>query len=142
MVPNDSVQAIAQVRVQQRWAAPDVYVLNDGEVDGADIARSFVVAAQAAQACDVAGTRRSSRDATSYTVARGGHRAEAPDCVLIAADTESGAVLLTTDLAAAMPTVKIFGTAGLAESTFAIPSQGGIPLSVDPRVVITSPRSG
>ena len=41
-----------------------------------------------------------------------------------------------------MPTVKIFGTAGLAESTYADPSQGGIPLSVDSRVVITSPALG
>jgi branched-chain amino acid transport system substrate-binding protein len=61
---------------------------------------------------------------------------------MIAADTESGAALLTTDLAAAMPTVKIFGTAGLAESTFADPSLGGIPVSIDPRVVLTSPTLG
>ena len=42
----------------------------------------------------------------------------APECVLISADTESGAVPLTTALAEAMPEVKIFGTSGLAESTF------------------------
>jgi len=66
-------------------------------------------------------------------------RSTAPDCVLIAADTESGAVLLTTQIAAAMPDVRIFGTADLAESTYYDPNEGGIPLSVDPRVVLTSP---
>ena len=38
-----------------------------------------------------------------------------------------------------MPDLKIFGTAGLAETTFANPADGGIPLSVDPQVVLTSP---
>ena len=82
------------------------------------------------------------RDATSYTALASGLAKLAPDCVLIAADTESGAALLTADLAAAMPTVKIFGTAGLAESTYADPAEGGIPLSVDSRVVLTSPALG
>ena len=63
----------------------------------------------------------------------------APECVLISADTESGAVPLTTALAAAMPEVKIFGTSGLAETTYWNPADGGIPLWVDPQVVLTAP---
>jgi len=138
VVPNDRVQAIAQVRVQQEMGCASTYVLDDGEVDGSDAARSFVVAAQAAH-LRLAGVGTFPRDATSYQALATGIAQTAPDCVMIAADTESGAVLLTSDLAAAMPTVKIFGTAGLAETTYADPSHGGIPLSVDPRVVLTSP---
>jgi branched-chain amino acid transport system substrate-binding protein len=138
VVPGDRIQAIAQVLVQQEMGCASTFVLNDGEVDGADAARSFEVAAQAAH-LRLAGFGTFVRDATSYKSLASGIAQIAPDCVLIAADTESGAVLLTTDLAAAMPTVKIFGTAGLAETTYANPSQGGIPLSVDPRVVLTSP---
>jgi branched-chain amino acid transport system substrate-binding protein len=41
-----------------------------------------------------------------------------------------------------MPDVKLFGSAGLAETTFADPTQGGIPLSVDPRILITAPTLG
>jgi len=141
VVPNDRIQAIAQVRVQQEMGCTSTYVLNDGEVDGSDAARSFVVAAQAAH-LRLAGLATFVRDATSYTSLASGIAKVAPDCVLIAADTESGAVLLTTDLAKAMPTVKIFGSAGLAESTYADPAQGGIPVSVDPRVVVTSPTLG
>ena len=87
-------------------------------------------------------SRRSSRNATSYKSLAAAVAQIAPGCVLIAADTESGAVLLTTEIAAAMPEVKIFGTADLAESTYSDPEQGGIPLSVDPRVVLTSPTLG
>jgi branched-chain amino acid transport system substrate-binding protein len=138
VVPNDRIQAIAQVRVQKGMGCTSTYVLNDGEVDGADAARSFEVAAMAAH-LRLAGVAEFVRDAKSYTALATGIAKVAPDCILIAADTESGAVLLTTQLAAAMPDVKIFGTAGLAETTFANPADGGIPLSIDPQVVITAP---
>lgn len=143
VVPNDRIQAIAQVRVQQEMGCASTFVLNDGEVDGLDAARSFAVAAEAAH-LHLAGSPMFVRQAKSYKALASGiaHMSNPPDCVMIAADTESGAAQLTADLAAAMPTVKIFGTAGLAESTFADPSQGGIPLSVDPRVIVTSPALG
>ena len=89
--------------------------------------------------CDSRASQTFVRDAKSYKALATGIAHVAPDCVLIGADTESGAVLLTTQLAAAMPDVKIFGTAGLAETTFANPADGGIPLSIDPQVVVTSP---
>jgi branched-chain amino acid transport system substrate-binding protein len=138
VVPNDSVQAIAQVRAQKSMGCTKVYVLNDGEVDGADAARSYDVAALAA-GLHVIGDQIFPRDATSYQALATGIAQLRPNCVLIAADTESGAVLLTRQVAAAMPEVKIFGTQGLAEPTFFNPAQAGIPLSVDPQVVLTTP---
>ena len=36
----------------------------------------------------------------------------------------------------------LFGTAAVAESTFTDPSEGGIPLTLDPRVLLTSPALG
>lgn len=141
VVPNDTVQAIAQVRVQQSLGCRRIYVLDDGEVDGADTARSYLVAAQRA-GLSVIGIQAFARGATSYKPLALGVAQMHPDCLLISADTESGAVPLTTQLAAAMPGVKLFGSAGLAETTYADPAHGGIPLAVDPRVVITAPTLG
>ena len=138
VVPNDSVQANAQVRVQKSMGCQTTYVLNDGEVDGADAARTFAVAAHVA-GLRMAGFQAFPRNAKSYTALAAGVAQTHPDCVLISADTESGAVLLTTALAAAMPDVKIFGTAGLAESTYTDPAQGGIPAAIDSRVLLTAP---
>lgn len=59
------------------------------------------------------------------------------DCALISAITENNAVRLTRQLASLLPKLKIFGTAGLAESTYTEPAQGGIPSSIDPRVMLT-----
>jgi branched-chain amino acid transport system substrate-binding protein len=139
VVPNDMVQSIAQVHAQRGLGCAKTYVLDDGEVDGADAARSFEVAAQRA-GLRVVGTQAFPRDAPNYTAVASGVAQTHPDCVLISADAESGAVGLTTQLAATMPDVKIFGSAGLAESTYTDPAQGGIPASIDPRVVLTAPN--
>lgn len=142
VVPNDSVQAIAQVRLQRSMGCRTTYVLDDeGEVDGADTARSFEVAAQAAH-LRIAGIATFARRAADYRSVVAAVVHVSPDCVLISADTESGAVLLTKQLAQAAPGAKIFGSAGLAESTYADPAEGGIPLSVDSSVLITVPTLG
>jgi branched-chain amino acid transport system substrate-binding protein len=141
VVPNDTVQALAQVRAQQTMGCHATYVLDDGEVDGADGARSFGLAAQAAH-LHLVGLQAFPRNATSYQSLAAGVAQTHPDCVLISADAESGAVLLTEQLAAAMPDAKIFGSAGLAESTYTDPAQGGIPSSIDSRVVLTAPTLG
>jgi branched-chain amino acid transport system substrate-binding protein len=138
VVPNDSVQAIAQVRVQKSMGCTRVYVLDDGEVDGADAARSYALAT-AGTGLRMLRIQAFPRDATSYASLASGVAALRPDCVLISADPESGAVLLTTQLIAAMPDVRIFGMAGLAESTYFDPAQGGLPASDDPQVILTAP---
>jgi branched-chain amino acid transport system substrate-binding protein len=138
VVPNDTVQSLAQVRAQRGLGCDTTYVLNDGEVDGADAARTFDLAAQKA-GLRVVGLQAFPRDAPNYKALAAGVAQKHPDCVLISADAESGAVGLTTQLAATMPKVKIFGSAGLAESTYTDHAQGGIPTSLDSRVVLTAP---
>ncbi len=138
VVPNDAIQAIAQVRVQQSAGCHRTYVLNDGEVDGGDAARSFELAARAAH-LSVVGGQAYPRQALSYAALATGAAQYRPDCVLISGDTESGAVRLTAQLAATMPNVEIFGSAGLAETSYINPEQGGIPASIASRVVLTVP---
>ncbi len=101
-------------------------MLDDGEVDGQDTATTFAVAAQRG-GLHVAGSQPFDPHATDYrslatTVAQTG-----ADCVFISAITESNAVLLTKQIAAAMPNAKIFGSAGVAESTYTDASLGRDP---------------
>jgi branched-chain amino acid transport system substrate-binding protein len=58
--------------------------------------------------------------------------------VLIAAIANSGVLLLAKQLAAAVPSARIFATAGMAQSTFA----HGIPAALASRLWITSPALG
>jgi branched-chain amino acid transport system substrate-binding protein len=136
IVPSDAVQAVVQVRLQKNLGCTKTYVLDDGEVDGSDTAASFQVAAHTG-GLKVVGIQAFDPHATDYRPVAASIAQSRADCVLISALTESNAVLLTKQVAAALPDVRIFGSAGVAESTFTNPLQGGLPEGLDPRVMVT-----
>lgn len=136
LVPSDAIQALAQVRLQKSVGCRRTYVLDDGEVDGVDTAASFAATAQSA-GLQVAAVQAFDAKATDYTSMAAAVAQSGSDCVLISAITESHAVLLTRQLAASVPQARIFGSAGVAESTYTDPLQGGIPAALDSRVLIT-----
>jgi branched-chain amino acid transport system substrate-binding protein len=141
VVPTDVVQARVQVEIQQQSGCHKTYVVEDEEVDGQDMADSFQPAAQAA-GLTIAGVQVFPRGASDYsalaqTVAQSG-----ADCVLISAITDSGAVLVARQIAAALPSAKLFGASGVAQSSFTDPALGGIPLTLDPRLLMTLPPPG
>jgi len=136
VVPNDSVQAVAQVGLQRSAGCKSTYVLDDGQFDGEDFAASFQLAAQSAR-LPVAAVQAFEPRATDYTPLASAVAQTGADCVLISATPEDNAALLTKQVAAALPNAKLFGSAGLAESTYTDPQAGGIPSSLDPRILIT-----
>ena len=138
IVPNDSVQAVAQLKLQQREGCTNTYVLDDGEVDGHDGATSFMLAAQHSP-IHVVGSQSFDPNASDYRSLATGVKSAHANCVLISAITDSNAAAVTNAIAVAMPSAKIFGSAGLAESTFADAAQGGISTTLDPQVMITAP---
>jgi branched-chain amino acid transport system substrate-binding protein len=141
VVPNDAIQANVQVQLQLSLGCHRVYVLDDGEVDGQDMADSFQLVARS-EGLTVVAVQAFERKAVDYSGLARSVAQTGADCVLISALTESGAALVTKQIAAAMPAARIFGTAGVAESTFVSPADGGIPLGLDPRVLLTSPALG
>jgi branched-chain amino acid transport system substrate-binding protein len=136
IIPSDAVQAHAQVRLQRSLGCTKTFVLEDGEVDGEDASTSFSLAAQAG-GLPVAAVQAFDTKATDYSSLAAAIAQTGSNCVLISAITDNNAVTLTKQLAAKLPTIKIFGTAGLAESTYVDPALGGIPTQIDPRVWIT-----
>jgi branched-chain amino acid transport system substrate-binding protein len=137
VVPSDAVQAAVQARLQRSMGCTKTYVLDDDEVDGRDIAQSFEVAAKSA-GLNIVGTQEYQPRVTDYTSLASGIAQTGANCVMLGAVTQNNAVLVTRRLAAALPNALIFGSAGLAESTYVDPALGGIPLSLDPRVVLTA----
>jgi branched-chain amino acid transport system substrate-binding protein len=141
VVPNDSVQAAAQVALQRSAGCKRTYVLDDSEVDGEDTAASFQLAAQAA-GLQVTAVQTFDPRASDYTSLAAAVAQTGANCVLISASTEDNAVLVTKQVAAALPNAKLFASARLAESTYTDPGHGGLPLSLDPRILITVPTLG
>jgi branched-chain amino acid transport system substrate-binding protein len=136
VIPNDEVQAAAQVKLQLRAGCRSTYVLDDGEVDGNDAAMSFQVAAKTAR-LTVAGSDQYDPKTTNYASLSQSVAASHADCVLISALTQDNAVALTDQVARAVPTAKLFATAGLAEAAYVDPARGGVPAAVGARLQIT-----
>jgi branched-chain amino acid transport system substrate-binding protein len=137
VVPNDAIQAQAQVRLQRQLGCRSVYVLDDGEYDGDEASAAFSQVALGehypvvAQQSYVPG--ESSYTSIGQTVAQSG-----ADCALVAAIPERSAAQLTAAVATQAPNVQIFATAGLAAPTFTEPALGGLPTKLDRRVLITA----
>jgi branched-chain amino acid transport system substrate-binding protein len=141
VIPNDSTQAVAQIRLQQSLGCTSTYILDDGGVDGYDAATAFQLTAPSFQ-LRVAGAQTFDPHAADYTSLARTVAAVAPDCVLISAAASGNAVLLTEQVAAALPNALLFGTAQLAEPSYVDPQRGGIPHSLDGRVNLTAPALG
>jgi branched-chain amino acid transport system substrate-binding protein len=136
IVPSDTIQAQAQVSLQLESGCTKTYVLDDNEVDGNDMAASFESAARAGR-LPIAGAGAFPAGAADYTSVANGIAQTGADCVLISALTDPSSVLVARQIGARMPNAKIFGVAGMAESNFTDPAEGGIPLALDPRVLLT-----
>jgi branched-chain amino acid transport system substrate-binding protein len=137
VVPSDAIEAAALVRLQQTMGCRTAFVLQDGEVDGEDLALTFVLTAQSA-GLRVLGVQVFEREATDYSSLVRSVGQSGAGCVLISAIDESSAAVLTRQLARTLPAATIFASNGLADSSYTDPAHGGIPLSLDPRVVIAS----
>jgi branched-chain amino acid transport system substrate-binding protein len=141
VVPNDDIQARAQVALQLQMGCTLTYVVDDGEVDGEDMADSFELVARS-KGLDVAGIQAYQRGLASYAPFAASVAQSSPDCVLISGIPETGAIAVTRQIAAALPGARLFGTDGVAESSFTDPAEGGLPLALDSRLLITSPALG
>jgi branched-chain amino acid transport system substrate-binding protein len=138
VVPTDAHQAIALVRAERAVGCQSTLVLDDGEVDGEDAALTFVLTAQSA-GLKVVGVQAFQRQASAYTGLAQFVAGSKADCVLVSAIDEASSVRLTKQVASALPSATIFATAGLGDAAFVDPRLGGLPSSLDGRVILVSP---
>jgi len=137
VVPSDSVEARAQVRLQLSLGCAKTYVLDDGSVYGSDLANIFENDADEARLGTGGPQSYTVTPGTSYTALAATVVASGADCVFLSAIAESNAATLTTALGAAMPAAKIFASDGVANDSYLDPAKGGIPFGLDHRVYIT-----
>ena len=137
VAPSDTIQAAVQVQLQRSLGCTRTFVVDDGEVDGQDMATSFDLATRAGGP-EVIATQTFAPKATDYRALASSVASTGANCVLVAGVNNVGAALLTKQIAAAVPTARIFATAGMAESTFA----RAISPAVASRLLITSPALG
>jgi branched-chain amino acid transport system substrate-binding protein len=77
--------------------------------------------------------------AASYSAYAQRIKAEGVECFVFAGPTSRGAVRLAEDVAAAIPTARLYGADAICEGAFTNPAQGGIPAKIAPRFKCTLP---
>jgi branched-chain amino acid transport system substrate-binding protein len=117
VVPADHIQGAAQVSYQKDSGCTKTYLLNDKEVYGAGLTKNVVAAAKT-QGLEIAGNTGIDPKAANYRSVANAIKATGADCVFFGGITQNNAVQLWKDLNAAMPTAKLFGPDGVAESAF------------------------
>jgi branched-chain amino acid transport system substrate-binding protein len=117
VVPADHIQAAAQVTYQKDQGCTKLYILNDKEVYGKGLADQVATIAKA-QGLTVLGNDGIDPKAANYRALTGTIKGTGADCVFFGGITQNNAVQLWKDLNAALPTAKLFGPDGVAESAF------------------------
>jgi branched-chain amino acid transport system substrate-binding protein len=133
IVPKDTIQGAALASLMKEDGCQGVYILNDKEVYGAGLAKNLELAAKdiglkvlANEGIDPKAPNFRSQAATM--------KSDGADCFVFSGITANGAVQLYKDVAAALPDAKLYGPDGVAESGFADPKEGGVPVDVGNRI--------
>jgi branched-chain amino acid transport system substrate-binding protein len=133
VVPADDIQAAALVTTMKEDGCKSVHIFNDKTTYGAGLARNIELAAED-QNLKVEGNDGTDRNAPNYRSLAAKVNA---DCFVGSGVTGENYVQVFKDVAAANPTVKLYGPDGVAEEAFTNPAKGGIPADVGARTKIT-----
>jgi branched-chain amino acid transport system substrate-binding protein len=134
VVPADHIQAAAQVTYQKDQGCKKTYILNDKEVYGKGIAVQVQDIAKA-QGLAIAGNDGIDTKAANFRSLATKIKSSGADCMFFGGITQNKGVQVFKDVAAANPTMKLFGPDGVAESAFSTK----LGSSVEKNTYITNP---
>jgi len=117
VVPADHIQAAAQVTYQKDSGCKKTYILNDKEVYGKGIAVQVENIGKA-QGLQIAGNDGIDTKAANFRSLATKIKGSGADCMFFGGITQNKGVQVFKDVAAANPTMKLFGPDGVAESAF------------------------
>ena len=136
IVPKDTIQAAALATLMKQDGCTKVFMTNDKEVYGAGLAKNLELAAKPA-GLDLVANEAIDKNAPNYRSLAAKAKGDGADCFVYSGITANNAVQLYKDFAAALPSAKLYGPDGVAESGFSDPKNGGIPPDVASRVKVT-----
>jgi branched-chain amino acid transport system substrate-binding protein len=135
VVPKDTIQGAALATVMKGDGCKKPYILNDKEVYGQGLGVDTALALKS-NAIPALGNDGWDPKAANYRTVASKLAGKGVDCVVLSGIVNNNAVQLTKDLGAGTK-AKIYGPDGVCTSTYSSPKQGGIPTSLDNRVVCT-----
>jgi len=135
IVPKDTIQGAALATLMKQDGCMKVQLLNDKEVYGAGLARNIEASAKA-QGLTVTSNEAIDKNAPNYRSLAQKSKTAGDDCMVFSGITANNAAQVFKDFAAALPTAKLYGPDGVADTTFASPKEG-LPANVASRTKVT-----
>jgi branched-chain amino acid transport system substrate-binding protein len=136
IVPTDSVQAAADLVAMHEAGCTRVAIASDEEAYGTGIDK-LIDLQKGDYGIDIVSDTGVDPSASSFRSYALSLRARRADCVLIAGVVSKGAVELTKEVHAELPTAKFFGPAGMCTSAWTNAKDGGVPTDIDPLIECT-----
>lgn len=136
IVPIDSIQAAAGLIAMKQAGCTKVAVANDKEAYGQGLA-TLLGLEKGYYGMTITSNTGIDPTAPNFRSYAATVKAQGADCFYFAGIVSNGAVQLTKDVHAALPTAKIFGGDGVCTGSYTSAKQGGVPASIDPLIECT-----
>jgi branched-chain amino acid transport system substrate-binding protein len=136
VVPMDTIQGAALATLMQQDGCTRVQIINDKEVYGAGLAANIAAGAER-EGLEVVSNEALDKQAANYRSLASKAASAGADCMAYAGITANNAVQLFKDFASALPDARLYGADGVADASFSVPDEGGIPADVAERTKVT-----
>ncbi|HZN89963.1 MAG TPA: branched-chain amino acid ABC transporter substrate-binding protein [Thermoleophilaceae bacterium] len=136
IVPKDTIQGAALASLMKKDGCGNAYILNDKEVYGAGLSRNIESAAKEI-GLEILANEGIDPKAPNFRSQAATMKSDGAECFVFSGITANGAVQLYKDVAAALPDAQLYGPDGVAESGFADPKEGGVPVDVGNRIKVS-----
>ena len=136
IVPIDSIQAAADLQAMKQAGCTKAAVANDKEAYGAGLA-TLLELEKGFYGVTIVSNTGIDPTAPNFRSYASTIKGQGADCFLFSGIVSNGAVQITKDVNAALPTAKIFGPDGVCTDTWTNAKKGGVPASIDPLIECT-----
>lgn len=136
IVPRDTIQGAALLTTMKSDGCSKVAIANDKEVYGQGLAT--VMGLQKTKfGLTITSNTGIDPTAPNFRSYAQTIKAQGADCFVFSGIVSNGAVQLTKDVAAALPTAKVYGPDGVCTGSYTNPAKHGISADIDPRAKCT-----
>ncbi|MGO9750453.1 MAG: branched-chain amino acid ABC transporter substrate-binding protein [Solirubrobacteraceae bacterium] len=136
IVPIDTIQGAADLEALKSAGCTRVAVANDKEAYGSGLATVLVKTAPDYGITIVSNTGIDPK-APNYRSYASTIKSQGANCFEFAGITANGGVQITKDVNAALPNATILGPDGMCTSSWTNAADGGVPASIDPKLLCT-----
>jgi branched-chain amino acid transport system substrate-binding protein len=136
IVPIDSIQAASDLLAMKQAGCTKVAVANDKEAYGQGLA-TLLGLEKGSYGVNIVSDTGIDPTAPNFRSYASTIKGQGADCFFFAGIVSNGAVQITKDVHAALPTAKVFGGDGVCTDSYTSAKKGGVPASLYPLMQCT-----